>query len=214
MADETDIPVTTTETSEAPADAAPAAVVEDGAMEATVLGGEAAEAAVEGAPEAYALTAPEGFTLDAESLAVAEPIFKELNLSNDQAQKLMPVAAEFAKRIQTAGQQQVLSQVVAQRKAWAAEAEADSEIGGANWTASQGTAAKALDTLGFEKGSAFRNLLDESGLGNHPDMIRAFVRVGKAISEDSDFVRGDGGAQIKRSREEVLYPDDVKKEGA
>lgn len=238
MADETDIPVTTTETTEAPATNADAAVVEaDGAAdEGTILGSPTADEGdkpaddgagggsdpkdgsdgdeITGPPEAYELAPPEGMTLDAESLELATPVFKELGLTNEQAQQLMPVAGAFAKKIQEAGQQQVLSEVAIQRKAWAAEAKADPEIGGANWDESLAASAKALDTLGLTKGSPFRVLLEESGLGNHPDMIRAFVRVGKAVGEDSDFVRGDRGAHIKPSREEVLYPNDVRKEGA
>ncbi len=101
-----------------------------------------------------------------------------------------------------------MGEVVAQRKAWAEEAAADPEIGGAKWEDSKTTAAKALDLLGFEKGSPFRNLLNDSGLGNHPDMIRAFVKIGTVIGEDSDFVRGGTGAQPKTSAAERLYPND------
>jgi hypothetical protein len=238
VADEIDTTVTET-TTEAAATVVDAPVVEaDGAAnEGTVLGSAAAdegdagaaedegegggsdpkdgsdgdEAKPEGAPEAYELTAPEGMTLDAETLDLATPIFKELNLSNEQAQKLMPVAGEFAKRIQQAGQQQMLAEVATQRAAWGQEAKADPEIGGKNWDASVTTTAKALDTLGFEKGSPFRVLLEESGLGNHPEMIRAFVRVGKAVSEDSDFVRGNAGAQTESNPARLLYPNNPPK---
>jgi hypothetical protein len=190
----------------------------------TILGGEAAseegeaadgeEGAAEGAPEAYELTAPEGFTLDEESIAEATPIFKELNLTNEQANKLMPVAAKFAERIQQQGQQAILTEVQAQRKAWAEEAKADSQIGGAKWGETESLAARALDTLGYPKGSTFRSFLTDSGLGNHPEMIRAMRKVGEMVSEDGDFVRGDAAAQAKPSREQVLYPDDVRKQGA
>lgn len=163
-------------------------------------------AQAEAAPETYDLKAPEGFDgLDAESVAAATPVFRELGLSNDQAQKLIPVAGDFAKRIISERDQQMLGSIAEQRKAWLEEAKADPEIGGQNWDGTLGVAAKALDQLGFPKGSPLRNLLDESGLGNHPEMIRAFAKVGKAIGEDSDFVRSDNAAPGKKSDAELFY---------
>ena len=47
-------------------------------------------------------------------------------------------------------------------------------------------AKKALETFGTPE---LRTLLNESGMGNNPEVIRAFYRVGKAISEDK-FVSG------------------------
>ena len=196
-----------------PADQPVDAPTDDG-MGATALGGDTdlpADAAGEGGqdasvPEAYELTAPEGFAgLDPEAVAVATPVFKELGLSNDQANKLMPVAGEFAKRITAERDSQILASIGEQRKAWLEEAKADKEIGGTNWDASLASAAKALDQLGFTKGSPLRNVLNDSGLGNHPEMIRAWAKVGKAIGEDSDFVRGGGAGRAKPTDAELFY---------
>lgn len=165
---------------------------------------EAAAAAAE-VPETYELTL-EGVTLDEAMIAEATPVFKELGLSNDQANKLMPVAQKFAEQIGNAHNQQILDGVAKERKAWLDTAKADPEIGGQNWDANLVTAAKALDSLGFNKGSPFRALLDDSGLGNHPEMIRAFVKIGKAIGEDSDFVRAGGATTGPRSHADILYP--------
>ncbi|MFA5965289.1 MAG: hypothetical protein WC804_14835 [Sphingomonas sp.] len=187
------------------------------ALSPTALGEEGGEPGGtfddDGVPEAYALTPPEGLTLDAEAIAAATPVFRELGLSNAAANKLMPAAAQFARRVQDQANRQLLSHVQAERKAWLDAARADPEIGGAKWGDTIATAASALDRLGFGKGSAFRNLLDESGLGNHPDMIRAFVKVGRAVAEDNDFVLGGGIPRNRRDRAETLYPHDHPKEG-
>ena len=45
-------------------------------------------------PEAYDLKAPEGAGLDAEGLKAFEPIFKEVGLSQEQAQKLVNLYGE------------------------------------------------------------------------------------------------------------------------
>src|SRR4051812_21105599 len=47
-------------------------------------------------PDQYQLTAPEGLTLDPVAIELATPVFRELGLSNEQANKLMPVAGQFA----------------------------------------------------------------------------------------------------------------------
>jgi len=233
MADEADTTTTSTETTAtatpgadeaAQAAAAPAAEEQVAAGDDdTLLGGgsdpkdgsDGDEASTEAAakpeiPEAYELAAPEGMTLDPKAVELATPVFKELGLSNEQANKLVPVAAQWAQSIRDQGQQQILAEVATQRAQWATDAKADQEIGGAGFDASLGLAAKALDQLGFPKGSPLRSLLNDSGLGNHPEMIRAFARVGKAISEDTDFVRGDKAAPVKKTDAEIFYPEMVK----
>jgi hypothetical protein len=169
-------------------------------------------AADAGIPDQYQLIAPEGLALDPVAIELATPVFRDLGLSNEQANKLMPVAGQFAQGLLDRHQRQLLGQVQAERKTWLDSARNDPEIGGQHWSTTIGTAAKALDALGFGKGSAFRTLLDESGLGNHPEMIRAFQRVGKAIGEDG-FERSSGIHHSKRDRAETLYPEDTPKGG-
>jgi len=192
------------------AEAAPAAdaTADDGAEKPDGDKDETAEKVI---PEAYELTPPEGMTLDADTLALATPVFKELGLSNEQAQSLIPVASEFAKKITDSQNAQILASVSAQRKEWFDTSKADPEIGGANWDKTISTAAMALDKLGATKGTPFRTLLDDSGLGNHPEMIRMMKRVGDAIGEDSSFVRSDSSPAKKLPREQIMYPDDVPK---
>jgi hypothetical protein len=60
----------------------------------------------------------------------------------------------------------------------------------------------ALDTFGTPE---LRTLLIETGLGDHPEMIRAFVRAGKAISEDTLAMGGKKPAGAGKSTAEILY---------
>ena len=49
-------------------------------------------------------------------------------------------------------------------------------------------------------------LMNESGWGNHPAMIRVFHRINQAMSEDS-FVQGDmKPREQKKSAAETMYP--------
>lgn len=201
----------------APADPAPTAdsAPVDDAPGDTILGGEApaadpakpeGEAPVEpapGAPEAYELSAPEGMVLDTDALAIAEPVLRDLNLTNEQAQKLTDAYAQILPKVAERYQAEQSTAITAQRTAWANEAKADPEIGGANWDASVTASAKALDRFGAPAGSPFRQLLNDSGLGNHPEMIRMFANIGKTIGEDTDFVPSN--ARQPKSTEEKYY---------
>ncbi|MDP5279915.1 hypothetical protein Q9Q95_13350 [Sphingomonas sp. DG1-23] len=164
-----------------------------------------------GPPEKYDLTAPEGFTLDAESLAEADPVFRDLKLSNEQAQKLMPAAAKFAERIIAKANDGIQQNAANQRREWVSQFEADPEIGGANKDATLTAAARAFDHYGLKKGEGLRQLLDESGLGNHPDLIRFVAGVGRDLAEGS-FERGDA-AVIPKTPEQKLYGDAFQPKG-
>jgi hypothetical protein len=181
----------------------------------------------DGLPKEYKLDPPEGFDeIDGSLLDAAAPIFHELGLGNEQAQKLVPLVP----LIQSAVAEAQNAEFQAASTAWAKEAKADPHMGGAHWKETETFVAKALDLAatklptierevdgqkvqvsGKEQVEEFRELLNATKLGNHPTMLRVFRFFGQGISEDSDFIRADGGAQIKKSREEILYPEDARK---
>jgi hypothetical protein len=159
-----------------------------------------------GPPETYELAVPEGFEkLDETTVAAATPVFKELGLSNEQANKLIPVVADYAKRIVSDRDQQLMGTILEQRKEWLETARKDPEIGGQNWGVSIRDSARFLDQMGAPKGSPLRAALDDSGFGNHPELIRLFAKAGKAIGEDSNFVRGDPAAAVKPKTDAELF---------
>ena len=154
---------------------------------------EAAKAA--GAPEKYEpFTAPEGTALDAAVMTEFETAARELNLPQGAAQKLIDKMAPVMAKQQTAQLEQL-------RTDWAAASTADKEFGGDKLTENLGFARKAMDTFGTPE---LKTMLNETGLGNHPDVVRFMVRAGKAISEDR-IVTGGAPASANRSAAEVLY---------
>lgn len=178
----------------------------DPSEEGSILGGEVADPVEEasGPPEAYEL-ALEGTELDAEAVAEAEPILRELGLSNEAANKLLPVAASLVSKAADRALQTIVEAGAAQRKTWLEEFKADPEIGGAKQAETEHLAAKGLDALGFAKGHPFRAILTETGFGNHPDMIRAWRKIGEMVGEDG-FVRNDA-AQTQSDPLTALYPN-------
>jgi hypothetical protein len=144
--------------------------------------------APQGAPEKYEFQAPEGKEFDAEVIGQFSDIAKELNLSQEAAQKLVEtMGPKIAER--------QMAQVEMVRNEWAQQAQADKEFGGDKLQENLAVAKKALDSFGSPE---LRALLNESGLGNNPEVIRFMYRAGKAISEDS-FVGNSTGAANKTS---------------
>lgn len=142
----------------------------------------------EGAPEAYDLKLEDG-ELDTELVAEAEPILRELNLSNDQANTLMPIAQKLVAKSQDATVKALTDAAAQQRADWLAIAKSDEEIGGPKWNDTLALSAKGMDYLGFAEGHPFRDALKETGFGNNRDMISVFRRVGELVGEDG-FARG------------------------
>lgn len=151
-------------------------------------------AAVDVPPEEYVFTAPEGMEYDAETMGVYAEAAREAGLSQEKADLILgKLAPHMAEK-----QAQALAQA---REDWAASAKADKEYGGEKLAESLGTAKKALDAFGTPE---LQTLLNESGLGNHPEIIRFMVRAGRAISQDT-FVPAERRAEEGDARR--LYPN-------
>jgi hypothetical protein len=200
----------------APADPAAPPAADPDDSDDTALGGKKSDAPADPdapkepeapkVPESYELTALEGMTIDPDLLEEATPIFKEAGLTNDQANAILPAAKSLMEKTQTATVQHMIDAGNQQRKAWLDAAKADESIGGNKWDASIDSAGRGLDALGYPEGSDFRTALNETGFGNHPEMIRVFARIGEMVGEDGNFVRPDAGAKITDTLSE-MYPN-------
>ena len=147
--------------------------------------------AKQGAPDNYEFNskvadAPQ--ELDSEVLTAFGDVAKELDLPQDAAQKVLDKVAPVIQ----AKQAKVLEQV---KLDWANDSQADKEFGGENLDANLEVAKSALDAFGND---ALKSLLQETGFGNHPEIIRFMYRAGKAISEDS-YVGNSQGANPRGS---------------
>lgn len=160
---------------------------EKAAAEAAAAAAKAKEAPA-GAPETYAdFTMPEGFAMDKELLGEFAPVLKDLNLTQEAAQKVVDFAPKLVEKTVQQTTAGVLTQLgLADHAKWAGEAKVDKEFGGDKFAENLGIANKALTTFATPEAIA---LLKQTGLANHPEIIRAFYRAGKQISEDV-FVPG------------------------
>jgi hypothetical protein len=131
-----------------------------------------------GAPEKYAdFTLPEGVTLDKALIDKAQPLFKELGLTQDAAQKLVTLQAEGSK----AGMEAVVKAAEVQRVAFLeSEKLATIKALGPDYQKELGFAAKALDKFG---GPELRKLMDDTGFGMNLQMAKFMISIGKAMAE-------------------------------
>ncbi|HAS1739594.1 peptidase [Enterobacter hormaechei] len=146
----------------------------------------------EGAPEKYEFKPAEGQELDAAALEQFEPIARELNLTNEQAQKMVDL---YGTKIMPMVQKQQAEAWQKQTEGWAETVKADKEIGGDKLTANLSAAQRALEQFGDPE---LKEYLDSTGLGNHPALVKAFIKVGKAMSEDKVVTGGheSGGSDL------------------
>lgn len=126
----------------------------------------------------YDFKAPEGVELDTAAADEFKAIATELKLPAEGAQKVVDLYAKLEAKRAEAFADQV--------EAWGEQVKADKEIGGDKLDASLAAARKVVDTFGND---AIKSMLNSTGLGNNPEVVRLFVKIGKAISEDG-FVNG------------------------
>lgn len=152
-------------------------------------------------PVEYDIKLPEG-TVKGELLEDLKAFAKDKGLTNEDAQKLADLGVKQAQGFVA----QLAEAQKTQTAEWAAATTADKDIGGDKLPENLAVAKKALDNFGTPE---FKKLLNESGLGNHPEIVRFMVKAGKAISEDGRLITG-AAAQKNRTDtpiENRLYPN-------
>lgn len=140
-----------------------------------------------GAPAEYAaFKAPDNYTLDPKALESALPIFKELGLTQEAAQKLVDV--QIARELAIAkGPQDAYE---ATRKDWQAKTNADPELSKAVSGGKTGLEAvkldigRAINALGDEGLiKEFKTAMDITGAGDHPAFVKAFWKLSQLVGE-------------------------------
>lgn len=154
--------------------------------------------AATGEPVEYeAFTLPEGVEMDSEVLDEFKPIAKELGMDQEKAQQLVNLGSKIAAKVQ----QHSIETWRKQTTEWSDKARADSEYGGKEFDANLGTALAAVEKFGTPE---LKTILDESGFGYHPEVVRFMYRVGKAISSDTGLVNGT--KPPKANKLSAMYP--------
>lgn len=152
-----------------------------------------------GAPEKYEdFKVPEGMELDEKAIEEFTPLAKELNLSQEQAQKLVDFQAKFQEGLL---EQQTEAWDTLQDH-WRSQVKEDKEVGGKAFDESIAAATAALKEFGTPE---LQEALVTTGMGNHPEVVRVFARIGKAIGEDK-IRTGNSASNAPKSAADLLYP--------
>lgn len=159
----------------AAAPAAAAAPVDAAALAAAPAAVPAVATTEETVPESYTFTAPEGVKFDDKVMASFGDAAKELKLSQDAASKLVGKVAPVIAAQQTAAFE-------AMKTAWATEATALPEIGGEKLPETLAIAERGIKAY---FGPKFNDFLKATGLGNHPEMIKGFHKIGLTVKGDT-----------------------------
>ena len=157
-------------------------------------------------PEVYEFKAPEGLELNKEAVAEFTPIAKELNLTNEQAQKLVDIYGGQILKAMKANEEAQAATI----NSWIDATKTDKEIGGAEFSNTLLLANNALEKLATPE---LRQLMlppsaenpKGLGLGAHPEVIRHFYRIGKNMAEDQRLVQG-GNVEVQPERARVMFP--------
>lgn len=150
-------------------------------------------------PEKYDLKLPEGSQLDPSTVEKVSAFAKEKGLTQDQAQMVL-------EQRNTAVGEFVTNQQAGLRKmvdGYLTTAKADPEIGGEKAKESFETAKRVVDRYASPE---FKKVVNETGLGNHPELIRLLARVGKAMGNDKLVVASAQAAAQPKSIADVFYP--------
>ena len=154
------------------------------------------------APESYEFAEvkdEEGKPVDIKATAEEVSAFaKENGLTQKQAQAALDRELKF----QAEADVQQKEAVKNLQQDWRAQLSQDSEIGGDKLEASVATSKKALaaffpDLVGTENEHPF---LD------HPAVVKGLYNIGKAISEDGDFVSANQGRQNEQDKARQMFP--------
>lgn len=145
------------------------------------------------APKDYELALPKDSMLTDDQFDKISSFAKEKGLSKEQAQSLVD---RESKQISD-----YYAQHAERVSGWKKAIETDKELGGEKYKESVEFAHRALDRYGSQ---SLKDELEKTGLGNHPEMVRVFARIGRQMSEDSLVVPGTKSGQ-KKSIEDIFY---------
>ena len=146
------------------------------------------------APDEYEdFKLPEGFDADPDITNSFKELAKKFDLTQGEAQELIDFSIQQAQK-STESQQAIYENTI---KEWKEQVKNDL---GVNFDKELAYAAKTRQRFSNPELDKF---LDDSGLGNHPSLVKLYIAVGKAISEDNFE---SGGETKGASKAQSLYP--------
>ena len=167
------------------------------------------EGEASGAPEKYSdFKLPEGLELSPEVVTEVSSLFKEMNLSQTQAQKLVDFHSKTLSETAAAVSKTNMDGWLAQKATWKTEIKADPEIGGklGEVKARIGALYTALGPENAQLVKDFKSAMDLTGAGDNPAFIKLFHKLAERLGEGSP-VAGSTAKPKPGSAAQAMYPD-------
>lgn len=165
----------------------------------TSLAAKTEDKASSGAPEKYEpFKAPEGYELDEKFAEEAGVAFKELNLSQEQAQKLVDL---YSAKV-TEAAEAPYKHYEETRNAWRKDVINDRELGNGKddlKTEVKATIGRAIDSLPQNIAKDFREAMTLTGAGDNPAFIKAIYSLAARVGEGT-AVKVGGPASTGQSK--------------
>jgi|SRR5262245_17642695 len=141
-----------------------------------------------GAPETYATwSTPEGWQMDEKVDVEAKELFKAMNISQADGQRLV----DFYIKHTSASQNAPFEAWNTMQEEWVKQVKADPQLG-PRLNEVKTTISRAIDSMGDPTlASQFREAMDYTGAGNNPAFIRTFYKLAQMITEGK-HVAGNG----------------------
>lgn len=163
-----------------------------------------------GAPEAYDVAAfemPEGVEFDTEGFEAIEPVLRDLDLSQEQAGKLMEAyGGKIVPMLTARGEKQLQDAGTKLMADMAKELQADEKVGGEHLEESKALTARAIQAGLPDKAdrAQFTQFLSESGMGNNRFLMRILANAGREMGE-AGTPSSDGGSSGAKTTTEKFY---------
>lgn len=145
----------------------------------------------------FDFTLPDGFD-PGDYLDEFKTLARELKLGREEAEKLVAFWAEVSGDIENAREE---AWKEAGRE-WAHATARDPEVGGRNLEGAVRVAARVVNAFGSE---GLKEVFRATGLGNHPEVVRFLMKVGRAMSEDTLLGASQAGRSRGASAAELIY---------
>lgn len=155
-------------------------------------------------PEKYDLKLPKNSSLSQAHVDLIEKEAKDKGLSQDQAQALL----DRDNGLKSSFFEEQQAQMKQAADNWFEAAKNDKEIGGDNFKQNVELAKRALDRFASDD---MKKVLNDTGLGNNPELIRTFMKVAKHLGDDK-LVTASHRAQRTGSFADRLYPTTKQKD--
>lgn len=199
MAEDVDVVVDDTTLINQDPDAEPVAPVEPVAPDPDKADGDP-DADPDADAPTYDFQIPEGMDVNKPMMEAFTEIAKELKLDPEVGQKLVDLQTK-AEQDRAEAQDQSWKDL---QTSWMDATKSDQEYGGAALNDNMAIARKTLDTFGTPE---LKEMLDFTGAGNNPEIVRLFYRIGKAISDDNLVMSGKDVA-VDKDQASIMFPND------